>query len=246
MLSRDPTVAEWLEATRAFAQRDDIYPKGISLLAERLNPLQDGRHPPRGYRPTPWFPIPWNTYQLEAFDTRPTLGFLHRPVFVPTVDEHGQPLAGREARVAALAAGWQEALMTLPEADRKAAPARVAVSSGKPGPAATEQTIAISSVFGHWAESGGPELDRSKPDRWIDTEARLGNTGAATWFMQMALGVMGSYEDGGVSAAINLRDPREASIVLISPPAEAKRKSQGEVFGFKPTPAIDPANYAPK
>jgi hypothetical protein len=64
----------------------------------------------------------------------------------------------------------------------------------------------------------------------------------------MAIGVMGSYRDGGVSAAVNLRDTNEASIVFISPPSDEKRKNQkhargGDVLGHRGTPAIDPANY---
>ncbi len=99
-----------------------------------------------------------------------------------------------------------------------------------------------------WSEQGGPQLDPGKPAQWIDTDARLGNTGAATWFMQMAIGVMGSYREGGTTAAINLRNDREASIVFVSPPPEDKRKSQqhpagGDVLRHHASPAVDPANY---
>ena len=64
----------------------------------------------------------------------------------------------------------------------------------------------------------------------------------------MAIGVMGSYRDGGVSAAINLRDENEASIVFISPPSDTRREKQkhpdgDDVFGHHVEPAIDPANY---
>lgn len=67
--------------------------------------------------------------------------------------------------------------------------------------------------------------------------------------MQMAIGVMGSYIEGGPSAAINLRDPTGASIVFISPPTEERRKAQEHwnVFKHEVKPAIDPENYkAPK
>jgi hypothetical protein len=244
--SRTPTVAEWLPAARAFTQREDIYPKGVRSVFATANPLA-GNHPSREFKPTPWFPLPWNKDQLAAFDRLPTLGYLHRPVFVRMVDEHGQPLTRRDARAAALAAGWQQALQTLPEAERKAAPARVIAATAHH----IEQTIALASVLSGWAEQGGPEIDQAKPSQWIDTDARLGNTGAATWFMQIAIGIMGSYRDGGTSAAINLRDPSEASIVLISPPSEEKRKRQqhpqgGDVFRHYATPAIDPANYEQK
>jgi hypothetical protein len=48
--------------------------------------------------------------------------------------------------------------------------------------------------------------------------------------MGMAIGVMGSYIDGGVSAAINLRNDREASLIFISPPPPEKLKAQGSAF----------------
>ena len=235
---RDSAVIAWLAATRAFTQRDDIYPRGFSLLHPFTN------HPPKEYKPTPWFPLPWTKDQFAIFDRLPTLGYLHRPIFVPMTDKDGKPLARRDERAAALAAGWQQALQTLPEAERQAAPARViAATAGN-----VEQTIALTSVLDDWTARGGPEIDKSRATQWINTDARLGNTGAATWFLQMAIGVMGSYREGGTSAAINLRDPSEASIVFITPPSEAKRKSQhhpegGDVFRHYATPAIDPANY---
>jgi hypothetical protein len=66
--------------------------------------------------------------------------------------------------------------------------------------------------------------------------------------MQMAIGTIASYREGGASAAINLRDPREASIVFVTPPSPEKIASQkrfkgGDVFRHHGTPAIDPANY---
>ena len=141
-------------------------------------------------------------------------------------------------------AGWQEALRTLPEAERPAAPVRlIAATGGK-----TEQIVALHKTLLKHAEDGGTELDSGNLAQWIDSDHRLGNTGAATLLVQMAIGVMGSYRNGGVSAAVNLRNPDEASIVLISPPSEEKRAQQNkphrrDVFAHHSTPAIDPANY---
>jgi hypothetical protein len=64
----------------------------------------------------------------------------------------------------------------------------------------------------------------------------------------MAIGIMGSYRQGGISAAVNLRDKDEATIVFISPPSDEKRKNQyhargGDVFRHSVAPAVDPANY---
>jgi hypothetical protein len=43
----------------------------------------------------------------------------------------------------------------------------------------------------HYAAHGGPEIDSAKTAQFINTDRCLGNTGAATFFVQMALGVMG-------------------------------------------------------
>jgi len=142
-------------------------------------------------------------------------------------------------------AGWQEALRTLPEAQRAKGPARIIAATNNN----TEQLLTLEGLLHDYTAQGGPQIDTSKIDRFINTDRRLGNTGAATLFMQMAIGVMGSYRVGGPSAAINLRDPHEASIVFISPPSDEKRKSQnktqGDIFRPRNSLAIDPANYTP-
>ena len=239
---RQPSADEWLEATAAFAQRPDIRGTGVAGTLGDLNPF--AHHPPKEWQPTPWFPIPWNKNQLATFDRLPTLGFIHRPTFVRFADEQGKPLTRRDEREKALQVGWHTALQTLPEAQRAGAPARVVVATG----GNTEQMIALHGTLNAYAASSGPELDSVKSSQFIDTDKRLGNTGAATLFVQMAIGVMGSYRDGGISAAINLRNPNEASIVFVSPPSDEKRKTQkhpngGDVFAHHGTPAIDPDNY---
>lgn len=176
----------------------------------------------------------------------PTLGFIHRPVFVKMTDEHGKPLTRRDRRASTLLTGWQEALKTMPEAERAKGPARIIAATGNQ----QEQLLALESMLHSYAEHGGPEIDTGKLDQFINTDHRLGNTGANTLFMQMAIGVMGSYRAGGASAAINLRDPSEASIIFITPPSDEKRKSQqhprgGDVFKHIRSQQIDPANYAP-
>ncbi|MET3133619.1 hypothetical protein AAKU55_003909 [Oxalobacteraceae bacterium GrIS 1.11] len=239
---RTPLVSEWLEAAAAFAQRPDMRGTGVVNVLNGVNPWV--HRPPKEWKPTPWFPIPWNKDQLATFDRLPSLGFIHRPTFVKFTDEHGKPLTRRDEREKVLQAGWQEALRTLPEAERLKAPARIVMATG----GNTDQLIALHSTLSAYAAQGGPEFDSAKSDQFIDTDKRLGNTGATTLFMQMAIGVMGSYRDGGVSAAVNLRDTNEASIIFISPPSEEKRKTQkhpsgGDVFAHHGTPAIDPANY---
>lgn len=238
---RQPTVAEWLTAAAAFAKRPvfDKKERDISLAAFRRW-IND---PPKDWKATPWFPVPWNINQMKAFDSLPSLGYIHRPVFVSLKDEHGQPVKRRDERRKILEAGWQQALQTLPETERAKGPARIVGAFGNQ----VEQQLALEGMLHTYAAQGGPEIDTGKTAQFIDTDRRLGNTGAATFFMQMALGVMGSYIEGGTSAAVNLRDPAGASIVFISPPNEASRKKQHgwNVFKHQVKPAIDPENYEP-
>ena len=218
-------VGEWLEAAAAFAQRSDIRGTGAVNMIHDLNPF--AHRPPTNWKPIPWFPILWNKDQLATFDRLPTLGFIHRPTFVKFTDEHGQPITRQGERDKVLQAGWQAALLTLPEAQRAKAPALVVAATGND----THQLSLLHRALNASAAHSGPQIDTGKSNQFIDTDKRLGNTGAATLFMQMTIGVMGSYRDGGVSAAINLRDKNEASIVFISPPSDDKRKRQKHPHG---------------
>lgn len=240
-IDRPPTTAEWLDFSAKFSVRPDIRGTGSTSFLDRE--LNAKHRPPADWKPTPWFPIPWSKLQLEQFDKMTTRGFVHRPVFVKTTDEHGKPLARRDARQKALMEGLQQALLTLPEAERAKGPARVIVATNNQ----TAQLVAIEGVLHQYAAQGGPEIDSGKLDQFINIDRRLGNTGAATLFMEMAIGVIGSYRDGGPSLAINLRDPHEATFIFISPPSEEKRKAQqhlGDVFRSIKSPAINPENYA--
>ena len=239
---RPPLVAEWLPVAAQFAQRSDIRGTGTFSMVDRLK--HKTYQPPKDWQPTPWSPLPFNKEQLAQLDRLPTFGFIHRPTFVRMVDKDGKPLTRRDQREKALQAGWQEALRSLPEAERPAAPARLVAATG----GNQAQLVALHKTLLKHAEDGGTELDSGNTTQWIDTDQRLGNTGAATLFVQMAIGVMGSYRDGGVSAVVNLRNPDEASIVLVSPPSDEKRRTQkhphgGDVLRHYATPAIDPANY---
>jgi hypothetical protein len=236
-ISRQPTVAEWLPAAAQFA-KNPVFDRPDSTLIDAYK--RWANPPPKDWKPTPWFPVPWNRNQLAAFDALPSMGFIHRPVFVKFEDEKGQPIKRRAARQEILEAGWQQALQTLPEAKRAEGPARIIAAFSNN----TEQKIALEGLLHAYAAQGGPDIDSGKTSQFIDTDQRMGNTGAATFFVQMAVGVMGSYIDGGTSAAINLRDPTGASIVFISPPSKERREAQGpNIFKHIVQPSIDPDNY---
>lgn len=239
---RPPAIAEWRPVAAQFARRPDIRGTGSFSMLDKLK--HKTYQPPAHWQPTPWFPIPFNKKQLAQLDRLPTFGFIHRPTFVRMIDKDGKSLTRRDQRERALQAGWQEALRSLPEAERPAAPARLAAATG----GNQAQLIALHKTLLRHAEDGGTELDSGNTAQWIDTDGRLGNTGAATLFVQMAMAVMGSYRDGGVNAVVNLRNPDEATIVPVTPPSDDKRRTQhhphgGDVLRHYATPAIAPGNY---
>lgn len=240
-LGRQPSVAEWLQAAAVFAERPIFEKKDGSPILDAFK--RWANHPPKDWKPTPWFPVPWNREQMQTFDNLPSLGFIHRPVFVKFEDEHGKPIKRRDARQKVLDAGWQQALQTLPDAERAKGPARIIAAFDNN----VDHLVAMEGVLQQYAAQGGPEIDSGKTAQFINTDRRLGNTGAATFFMQAAIGVMGSYIEGGTSAAINLRDSAGASIVFVSPPTDERRKEQvnRDVFKHQVKPAIDPDNYKP-
>ncbi|WP_273915554.1 type VI lipase adapter Tla3 domain-containing protein, partial [Burkholderia pseudomallei] len=68
---------------------------------------------PGEFKPTPYIPVRWTTWQVKQFDNAPLLGYLHRPIDVKLADAHGKPLKTAQ-QAQALKAGWQQAVDTLP------------------------------------------------------------------------------------------------------------------------------------
>lgn len=54
----------------------------------------------------------------------------------------------------------------------------------------------------------------------INTDRKMGNMGAATPYMQIAIGIMASEREGGVSAVLNSNND---GLILITPPTDAQR-----------------------
>jgi hypothetical protein len=143
-----------------------------------------------------------------------------------------------------LGSGWKEIMLTQSNEEQSQQPARIIISTGND----KKQLVNFHGMLRDVAETGGREFDPTNPVEFIDTDRRLGDTGATTFFMQIAIGLLGSYREGGLSAAFNLREKDEASMILISPPSEKKRREQqhpigGDVFRNATVPAIDPKNY---
>ncbi len=185
-----------------------------------------GPAPAHPFQPSPWLPQPWTTHQLDQFDKLPTLGYLHRPQTVSYLDPHGKPLHNA-ARSEAFRRGWLAAVQSLPPESRVA---RVFYDHGSTDLgkhiAPLAQTLSTES-----------HLDILEPGQGFNLTTNLGDIGAASPFVQLALGIIASYRHDDISASVNLKRNDGASIVLITPPQQKKRHPGGSDplhFGLVP------------
>lgn len=204
-----PDVADWLAAANMLAR--------APLRYDGLGPTRMkawSNDPPLRWKPTPWLPVPWTHAQLACFDQLPLLALIHRPVHIALTDEQGRPIARNDRRLELLMDGWREALRTLPETVRNAGPARVIASTGNN----QRQLLALHGLLHQYSAQGGPEIDTADMTSFVDMGRRLGETGAATLPLQLALAVQASHQAGGISAVIHMRaDGAGATIVFVKP-----------------------------
>nr|WP_305882121.1 DUF2875 family protein [Herbaspirillum sp. WGmk3] len=167
---------------------------------------------PGDFKPTPYIPVRWTDWQLKQYDSAPLLGYLHRPVDVKLTDDKGQPLK-TALQAAALKAGWEAAIAGLPESTE---PKRVFYdTTGN-----KQWVIPLNQALMQMGTSA-PHPDEVKEG--YDIGARIGNTGTSSPMVQIGLGLIASYHQGGASATVNRRPNGMASIIMVSPPDEATK-----------------------
>ena len=195
------------EYPRTAAVSADWWIKHLPELWRDINNKGPGQ-----FTPSPYIPVRWTTWQVKAFDEAPLLGYWHRPVSVKLIDPHGKPLRGPE-QAEALKAGWEQALATLPDGQK---PKRVFYDTTGD----KQWVIPLTQAFA-LAGPSAPQLGDVKEG--YDIGARIANTGVSSPLVQVGLGLIASYLEGGASATIDRRPNGLATITMISPPgAEAK------------------------
>ncbi len=171
-----------------------------------------GNKGPGQFTPSPYIPVRWTTWQVKAFDQAPLLGYWHRPIDVKLIDAHGKPLRGPE-QAEALKAGWDKALATLPEGET---PKRVFYDTTGD----KQWVIPLTQAFALVGPSA-PQLGDVKEG--YDIGARIANTGVSSPLVQVGLGLIAGYVQGGASATINRRPNGTATITMVSPPDAATK-----------------------
>lgn len=184
----------------------------FSRLPEFLASIEGQRA--KGFRPTNYLPIPWAGFQIEHFDEAPLVGYLHRPVTVRMSDKNDRPLA-TETQVAALAAGWDRALRTLP-------PGKVSTmilhdSSNDNG---------LGRMLYPLLKKLPSPLYINNPYVSFDVGTRLGDTGVVSPFVQIAFGMRFIYDFNDVAATIHRRKNGDVTFTMISPPDIESKAAQ--------------------
>ncbi len=170
---------------------------------------------PGEFKPTPYLPVRWETWQVKQLDNAPLIGYLHRPVDVKLTNDHGQLLKTAE-QADALKAGWEQALATLPDG---VTPQRVFYDTTGD----REWTIPLAQALSAVGKSA-PSL--SDVHEGYDIGRRIADTGVSSTMVQLGLGLIAGYGDGKTSATITRRPDGRATIIMVSP--DPARQAQWE------------------
>jgi len=198
------------------------------------------RKPAVEFQPSEFIPQPWTERAFEQWDALPVLARIHRPVSVSLQRPDNGERLKREALTTQLAAGWKKATDTVTPA-----PARVFYDGGLNSTPLAELLPALTAARS--------SLDLLDSREGYDLTQRLGDTGAASPFVGIALATMASYQNADTSVVMPLRRKDQATIITITSPTPGKKPLDNK-FGINLMPqtashddgaSVKPAPVAP-
>ncbi|PFH07866.1 uncharacterized protein DUF2875 [Collimonas sp. PA-H2] len=180
------------------------------------------KNPPQAFVSTPFIAEPWTPFQIEQYDHLENLGTLHRPQVVSYLDEQGKPLKAAERQVR------METALRLALAPLKGAlPARIFYDYGSVWDDRTSSTRFLPLVQSFHAID--PEFDLLDPKYGYDLARILGDTGAGSPFVAVALASMAGRQSGGATLVANLRRNDGATLLLVTPPSAEQIKKDAAI-----------------
>ncbi|MBP5133335.1 type VI lipase adapter Tla3 domain-containing protein [Pseudomonas protegens] len=168
------------------------------------------RKPPVEFQPSEFIPQPWTERAFEQWDALPVLARIHRPVTVSLQRPDNGERLKREALTAQLAAGWKKATDAVTPT-----PARVFYDGGLNSTPLAELLPALTAAHS--------SLDLLDSREGYDLTQRLGDTGAASPFVGIALATMASYQNADTSVVMPLRRKDQATFITITSPTPGKK-----------------------
>ncbi|WP_322621660.1 type VI lipase adapter Tla3 domain-containing protein [Pseudomonas protegens] len=198
------------------------------------------RKPAVEFQPSEFIPQPWTERAFEQWDALPVLARIHRPVSVSLQRPDNGERLKREALTTQLAAGWKKATDAVTPT-----PARVFYDGGLNSTPLAELLPALTAARS--------SLDLLDSREGYDLTQRLGDTGAASPFVGIALATMASYQNADTSVVMPLRRKDQATFITITSPTPGQ-KPVGNKFGINLMPqtassdegaAVEPVTAAP-
>ncbi|MES2740839.1 MAG: DUF2875 family protein [Pseudomonadota bacterium] len=188
------------------------------------------KEPPQPFVPTRFIAKPWTAFQLDQYDHLENLGTLYRPQVVSYLDEHGKPIKATERKVR-MEAALRAALAPL----KGKMPARILYDYGSVLDDRNSATRFLPLVQGLRAID--EEFDLLDTKRGYDLARILGDTGAGSPFVGVALASMAGRQSGGATLVANMRRDDGATLLLVTPPsAEQVAKDAAIKRPFWPRP----------
>lgn len=178
--------------------------------------------PPKPFAPTPFIATPWTPFQIDQYDHLENLGTLHRPVPVSFLDDQGNPVNAAE-RTRRMEASLRIALAPL----GGKAPARIFYDYGSVWDDRSSSTRFLPLVQGMHAIDA--DFDILAPKKGFDLARVLGDTGAGSPFVAVALASMAGRQSGGATLIANLRRNKGATLLLVTPPSREQIKKDAQI-----------------
>ncbi|MGE7955386.1 type VI lipase adapter Tla3 domain-containing protein [Pseudomonas sp. NPDC089530] len=198
-----PERVEWLRYYAQFAKVNE----------NKIDPEFRGwgwRKPAVEFQPSEFIPQPWTQRAFEQWDALPVLAKIHRPVTVSLQRPDTGERLKRDALTSQLASGWKKATDTLTPK-----PTRLFYDGGLNSLSLAELSPALSIAHS--------SLDLLDSRESYDLTQRLGDTGAASPFVGIALATMASYLNADTSVVMPMRRQDQATIISITSATPGKK-----------------------
>jgi len=190
------------------------------------------RKPSVEFQPSEFIPQPWTQRAFEQWDALPVLAKIHRPVTVSLQRPDTGERLKRDALTAQLATGWKKATDTLAPK-----PSRLFYDGGLNSVPLAELSPALSAAHS--------SLDLLDSRESYDLTQRLGDTGAASPFVGIALATMASYLNADTSVVMPMRRQDQATIITVTSPTPGKKPAGTDHFGVKLMPQTASTDDSP-
>jgi len=180
------------------------------------------KNPPQLFVPTPFQAVPWTPFQIAQYDHLEHLGTLYRPQVVSYLDTEGKPVNAME-RTLRMAAALRAALVPL----KGKLPARIIYDYGSVWNDSRSGARFLPLAQGLHAIDDAFDLLDAK--RGYDLARILGDTGAGSPFVSVALASMAGRQSGGATLVANLRRNDGATLLLVTPPSAEQIKKDAAI-----------------